>query len=106
MDKITGRLSMVPVIKGSFVGMQTLKGSITALPTITANISLVSHLFCVLHEMQDAELYDGETEISPQVDSSTVLNTSGKLLKGDIVVSQIPYYETSNDYGYTVIIGG
>lgn len=50
--------------------------------------------------------YYGPTEVTPKVRESVELDTSNKVLLSDIVVNEIPYYETSNPKGTTVIIGG
>lgn len=49
--------------------------------------------------------YDGEYTIVPSAYSDQVLNTRNKFLKQNIVVTEIPTYETSNDSGTTFIIG-
>lgn len=48
--------------------------------------------------------YDGEYEITPQPEAQT-LNTKDKLMADDMTIKKIPYYETSNEYGYTAYIG-
>lgn len=54
----------------------------------------------------DAEVYDGEYEVTPsQLEQK--LETFNKLLKDDVTVKSIPYYEVDNiENGVTVIIGG
>lgn len=50
--------------------------------------------------------YKGSTEVTPQVIGQT-LPTRNTLMKNDITIAAIPYYETSNlKGGYTAIIGG
>ena len=48
--------------------------------------------------------YTGEYEITPAIDAQT-LNTKNKTLRDDIEIKEIPYYETSNEYGDTIYIG-
>ena len=51
-------------------------------------------------------VYDGPYEITPTVDLQE-LETRSKLMRDDVTVLAIPYYETSNlSGGYTAIIGG
>ena len=50
--------------------------------------------------------YYGSTTVTPKVDESVELETHNKVLLSDIVVNEIPYYETTNPKGTTVIIGG
>lgn len=50
--------------------------------------------------------YDGGYDVTPLPFTETILQTSGKTLARDVVVEEIPYFETSNESGgYTVIIG-
>jgi hypothetical protein len=50
--------------------------------------------------------YTGPTDVTPQIIGQT-LPTQNTLLKKDISISAIPYYETTNlSGGYTAIIGG
>lgn len=50
--------------------------------------------------------YTGPTDVTPQVIAQS-LATQDTLLRRDISISAIPYYETTNlSGGYTVIIGG
>lgn len=51
-------------------------------------------------------IYEGETVITPKVHESTTLDTSRKVVMDDIVIEEIPYYETSNVKGITFIVGG
>lgn len=53
------------------------------------------------------EEYTGEYEVTPKIIETQTLNTNNKLMKNDVTVKPIPYYETSNNSnGKTVIIGG
>lgn len=50
--------------------------------------------------------YDGPYLIKPLPDEAQVLDTKNKTMSDDLTVLEIPYWETSNTYGKTVIIGG
>ena len=53
------------------------------------------------------EEYDGDYIVIPKAFQEQVLPTNGKAMIDDVTVREIPYYETSNEYGgYTVNIGG
>ena len=52
----------------------------------------------------DYETYDGEYEVVPAAYSAQTLNTTNKLLTDDVTVTEVPYYETSNEFGVTVYI--
>lgn len=50
--------------------------------------------------------YNGEYEVTPLVDKETTLLTANKIMSRDVVVKQVPYFETSNNTGgETVYIG-
>ena len=52
------------------------------------------------------DYFEGDYFIVPTVESQT-LETKGKLMKNDINIREIPYYEVSNEAsGNTVYIGG
>lgn len=49
--------------------------------------------------------YTGDYTVTPSAHSQTTLETQGLKMMDDVVVLQIPYYETSNlQNGYTVYI--
>lgn len=50
--------------------------------------------------------YTGAYTVKPLPFNESILPTSGKSMKKDVTVLEIPYYETTNlQGGYTVIIG-
>lgn len=54
----------------------------------------------------DYDEYTGQYTVSPLPNVKQILRTRNKVLRHDVVVNEIPYYETSNSAGgYTVIIG-
>lgn len=54
----------------------------------------------------DVEDYKGVTTVTPLPRENVVLKTKQKKVLDDITVLKIPYFETSNQYGSTVYIGG
>ena len=51
--------------------------------------------------------YTGETVVTPKAFEEQTLGTHNTLVRDDITVLEIPYYETTNlKGGYTAIIGG
>ena len=54
----------------------------------------------------DYPIYDGPTRVTPLAHESVSLSTKNTSVLSDIVVGEIPYYETSNEKGKTFIIGG
>lgn len=50
------------------------------------------------------EIYEGNYEVTPKVTSQTLL-TGQRVMKDNLNVLSIPYYETTNLKGKTIIIG-
>lgn len=50
------------------------------------------------------EIYEGNYEITPKVTPQTLI-TGQRVMKDNLNVLSIPYYETSNLKGKTIIIG-
>lgn len=48
--------------------------------------------------------YEGEYIVTPLAFQETILNTDEKVMTDDVRVLEIPYDETSNQYGTTVVI--
>ena len=46
-----------------------------------------------------SDIYTGEYEVTPKANKAQVLDTSDKLLKDDIIINEVPYYETTNASG-------
>lgn len=56
---------------------------------------------------RSGDIYDGEYVVTPKAWEEVVLETQGYLMRDDVTVLEIPYYETSNlSGGKTAIIGG
>lgn len=56
--------------------------------------------------LDDEKYYSGEYNVTPATYSRTILGTANKTMLDDVIVSQIPQYEVSNDSeGQTLIIG-
>ena len=85
--RIKGTLADLEKITARVFDRQTLKGSIT-LPKSLAG-----------------DPYGGPYEVTPSAESDIVLATKKKSMLDDVTVFKIPYYETSNESGYTVYIG-
>lgn len=54
----------------------------------------------------DIVYYDGDYVVTPKAYEQTVLETDGLYMRDNVVVLEVPYFETSNlQNGYTVYIG-
>lgn len=54
----------------------------------------------------DYPYYSGQVVVTPKVRESTELRTKDTIVLQNIMVEEIPYYETSNLKGTTFIVGG
>lgn len=50
------------------------------------------------------ETYEGPYEVIPMAWNKQILETNNKVMNGDVTVHEVPYDETSNIYGTTVVI--
>lgn len=48
---------------------------------------------------EEHEQYTGSYEVTPKAFESQTLETQDKILADDIIISEVPYYETANDTG-------
>ena len=48
--------------------------------------------------------YEGDYTVTPKAFDETVLSTRHKSMRDDVTIEEIPYAETSNIYGTTVVI--
>ena len=93
----TGRVqgTLSPVTK-------TLTGSIHGTGAISGHVTVPSS-----QAGGGYDEYDGEYIITPQPWDEIVLETENKILTDNVVVLEIPYFETANlSGGNTVYIGG
>ena len=49
--------------------------------------------------------YTGTYEVTPLPYAKQELRTENRVLAKNVIINEIPYYETSNPYGKTIIIG-
>lgn len=80
----------------------TLQTNINITGILTPNTNLSGTI--ISGEGTHRSYYNGSYEVIPKVDSQT-LETKEKIMADDLEISSIPYFETSNQYGYTIYIG-
>lgn len=86
--KTTIHSSVSNKLKGTFYEKKSIIGS-----------------FSLPQSSRDIDIYAGPYEVIPKIRNQT-LDTKNRMLSKNIFIKQIPYYETSNESGYTVYIGG
>ena len=101
-----GKLNKRSSIIGTINTICSIEGSLNKIDNISSTISSggdIKGIFSMPSYISD--IYFGDYNITPTKDGQTI-STKDKMLKGDICIEQIPYYETSNPTGITVYIGG
>ncbi len=103
---LTGEMSVPPDIKGKMTSPASLSGTLSTPANLTGKLSAPAKLEgkITIPTAIEKETYGGDYEVTPLANSSVVLETSGKLMTDDVTVLQVPYYQTSNEYGDTVYI--
>lgn len=82
------------------VKQQKIRANLNLSPKITAKLN-----FKVVKVQ--GEIYDGDYEVVPKVESDVLLETTDKVMIRDVTVYKIPYEEVENiKQGKTVTIGG
>lgn len=99
-----------PVIIGKVNSVSYLNGKISNKALIVGHIQAASSVKAVrvdVGEFYDRiDFYDGDYTVTPKAHEQIVLNTNGLCMKDNVVVLEVPYYETSNlQNGYTAYIG-
>lgn len=91
---------------GGISVLETLSGSVSAEVSLSGSISSVGGLSGTISVTKEYAVYDGTYEIIPKVSEAQILPTSNRVLKEDVMVREVPFYETGNDSdGMTAYIG-
>lgn len=103
-QEIKGKLNS-KVVKGTIYDQNnklkgTIQSGLSVLGSISGNDSLVA---TIVPSTITFPNYDGEYIIIPKVEEQ-ILDTKNKITRENIEVKEIPYLETSNEYGYTITI--
>ena len=96
-NSISSSLSPVEHITGE---IEVIKDS------ISGQLSPINSISGMVSSLRNYPIYDGTTEIFPVAHLDILLETQDTVVPDNIIVHEIPYYETTNlSGGYTVIIG-
>lgn len=103
-QEIKGKLNS-KVVKGTIYDQNnklkgTIQSGLSVLGSISGNDSLVA---TIVPSTITYPNYDGEYIIIPKVEEQ-ILDTKNKITRENIEIKEIPYLETSNEYGYTITI--
>lgn len=89
-------IKALDTLKGTISSERTLSGKLTATGGLSGKLSTSTADYY--------EVYDGDYEVIPKAFNTQTLETADKLLKENIQVKEVPFFETSNDSGTTVYI--
>lgn len=77
----------------------------TAIPmSIASDEVMVGMSIGAEYRIAEPEIYDGEYTVTPKAHESQTLETANKLLEENVLILNVPYFQTSNEYGDTVYI--
>ena len=94
--KLTFRLNDVARFNCELSGSAAFSQNLSEASTVLGNIKVPKVI--------SPQIYTGDYTTTPRARSEVVLQTQGYLMADNVVVLQVPYYETSNLTGETVYI--
>lgn len=105
-SKVIGKISGSNKLQGMIHESQNIKGSVHSVSNITGSVISTNNLSYTTNLDNSSALpnYTGAYTIIPTVDDQP-LETKNKVLRENILVKSIPYFQTSNEFGDTVYIG-
>ena len=87
---------------GDIKSKAIIQGYVSASPlSVSADVSLGR--VTIIHT--DLPDYEGEYEVTPAIEAQT-LNTKNMVMREDVEIHKIPYFDVANEYGRTIYIGG
>lgn len=104
-SNITGSINDTK-ITGNITSSININGSLSSNSNLIAKVENINNLDASLNIGGSGSYldYSGSYDIIPNQNNQT-LQTENRVLRQDLLVEKIPYFETSNDYGKTVYIG-
>ncbi len=78
---------------GSINALETLSGSIVAEVSLSGILSCAGGLSGKVSVTKEYDDYEGEYKIIPKTFAEQVLPTSNRVLKEDVIVKEVPFYE-------------
>lgn len=81
---------------GSITAIESLAGSISAECTLSGKLSCTGGLSGKISILREYDLYSGDYKVVPKAFNGQTLQTTNKVLREDVIITEVPYYETSN----------
>lgn len=53
---------------------------------------------------QISQTYEGDYRVTPKANEEIVLQTKDKLMRENVTVEKVPFFDVSNDFGTTIYI--
>lgn len=97
-QNLTGALTTSDCLCGELVSSTTISGAITSTNTISGELTIPPEKYI--------DPYTGSYIVVSKPFEDEVLKTMNHQMTRNVTVLKIPYYETGNETGYTVYIGG
>lgn len=73
--------------------------SIKALDSLSGNLSSKQEITGDLSVTKEYDAYSGPYEITPKAFESQMLETKNRVLRANLEITEVPYWETSNEAG-------
>lgn len=101
---LCNQLSQLQTITGTITSVEnTIIGQLSNSTELDTLTGIVSNKGIIRQRIPQ---YEGVYEVTPVVGVDLLLETANKKMTDDLIVNEIPYFETTNPSGgYTVIIG-
>lgn len=91
---------------GDIKALEILSGSISVESSLTGKLSCSGGLAGKVSVTKEYDVYGGDYTVIPKAFEEQILPTSNRVLKEDVIVKEVPFYEVSNDSdGMTAYIG-
>lgn len=83
--------------------IESLIGLISVECTLAGKLSCTGGLSGKISIMREYDHYNGNYKVSPKAFEEQTLQTTNKLLGEDVIITEVPYYETSNTSNGTTV---
>lgn len=86
------------------IPMNVATDGITVPMTVGSDGQTIGFTLGAEYAIAGADVYDGVYEVIPKANHSQTLETANKLMEENVLIFEVPYFQTSNEHGDTVYI--